>query len=69
MRSTFFKILPNTTVFGLSERDERFLRAREDFVEKYCLKMGWDIRNLTIQQVMEIRAQEGWKNPQGAKSV
>jgi hypothetical protein len=31
----------------------------------YCRTKGWpeDAAKLSIEQIMEIRAQEGWKNP------
>lgn len=37
--------------------------ARHAFVQKYCQEQGWDSTNLSINQVLQIRQQEGWKNP------
>jgi len=56
-------------VCGLSEKDVKFLSARHAFVEQYCKAKGWDAddlgKGLTIEQILEIRSQEGWKNPLG----
>lgn len=41
------------------------LKARDEFVRRYCLEKGWPSNrdDLTMDQIMEIRSQEGWKNP------
>lgn len=38
---------------------------RKKFAEDYCQSRGWptDANDLTWEQIMEIRQQEGWKNP------
>lgn len=41
------------------------LLARHRFSQAYAAERGWDIDNITIEQVMEIRSQPGWQNPQG----
>jgi len=38
-------------------------QIREQFIEKYAEKKGWDIENLTTEQLKEIKSQEGYKNP------
>ena len=45
------------------------IKARHAFVVRYCTQMGWptEAERLTIAQVLQIRAQDGWKNPVGAK--
>jgi hypothetical protein len=47
---------------GGSEDLQRLLLARSRFIEAYCKEKGWT-EPLSMQQVMEIRAQEGWKHP------
>jgi hypothetical protein len=37
------------------------LKTRDNFVNEYCKQKNWDRDTLTIEQIMEIRAQEGWK--------
>ncbi|MBX4204858.1 MAG: hypothetical protein KW788_01555 [Candidatus Doudnabacteria bacterium] len=50
-------------VVGVTEKEADVLRARHAFVEQYCRGKGWDMLNLTIDQLLEVRAQPGWKNP------
>ena len=38
------------------------LYGRLEFVERYCRTRGWDMNNLTLDQVTEIRDQ-GWEQP------
>jgi len=44
---------------------ERVLKARHDFALNYMEEKGWEIKTelLSLKQIMEIREQEGWKNP------
>lgn len=49
-------------VVGPSSVVEIF-KKRDDFVQKYCLEKGWKFSELTLDQILEIRKQEGWKNP------
>jgi hypothetical protein len=37
--------------------------GRDRFVRDYCGSRRWDIEDLTVEQILEIRSQEGWKNP------
>jgi hypothetical protein len=48
---------------GATDEEAKLLRARAAFVEQYCKERGWDMLNLTIPQLLEVRDQEGWKNP------
>jgi hypothetical protein len=43
---------------------QRILEARGAFVSAYCREKGWpeDPDELTLEQVFEIRAQDGWRN-------
>lgn len=42
---------------------DSILSARDRFIKSYCKERGWDLKDLTLSQVMDIRKQEGWKNP------
>ena len=44
---------------------ERVIHARHAFATSYCTEKGWptDATKLSIDQIMEIRAQPGWKTP------
>lgn len=48
-----------------AEATESLLKRRHRFVVSYCESKGWptDGAELNIDQIMEIRNQEGWKNP------
>lgn len=45
--------------------DEAFLRKRGEFAQKYMAEQGWGDNpdDLSFEQIMEIRAQPGWKEP------
>ena len=57
-------------ILGLSPDQENYLQARGMFDKAYREKRGWpaDIKELTIDQIIEIRSQDGWKNPVIAKA-
>lgn len=48
---------------------EAFMQARHRFVQAYVKEKGWpsEIPELSIEQIMEIRNQPGWKIPEGVK--
>jgi hypothetical protein len=46
---------------GLTTDDLQSLR--ETFVAQYVRKKGWDVNNLTTDQLNEIRNQKGYKMP------
>lgn len=48
---------------GVNDQQVKVLTGRQAFVEKYCKDRGWDMLNLTIEQLLEVRAQPGWKEP------
>jgi hypothetical protein len=33
------------------------------FVLAYCAERGWDVDDPSLEQILEIRAQDGWKEP------
>jgi len=41
--------------------DKKEIRAK--FIKEYSNQQGWDIDNLTTEQMKEIKSQEGYKNP------
>ena len=56
-------------IVGLSTDQEACLQARGVFFKEYCKNKGWpiDANKLTIDQILEIRKQDSWKNPIIAK--
>ena len=38
-------------------------RKRHKFIEDYCKKRNWDPKQLSFEQFLEIRKEDGWKNP------
>lgn len=56
-------------VYGVSPLTEAIISGRMTFSKKYCAEKGWNIDDLSIEQILEIREQEGWKVPvpDGAK--
>jgi hypothetical protein len=62
--STPVTTLPGGVTFtGGTEAMHNILRGRGAFVSQYCQNKGWDLNNLTFDQLLEIRAQPGWKEP------
>lgn len=51
------------TVSGAIDEQRRILEARGRFAEKYAVEKEWDINNLSMEQLLEIRKQPDWKNP------
>lgn len=52
------------------EQSQRLLTARMEFTAKYCQERGWPVPGepnfedrISIDQIMEIRSQSGWKDP------
>ena len=50
-------------VFGESDEQMKVLQMRGKFSKKYCEQKGWDMNNLTFEQILEIRQRPEWKNP------
>jgi hypothetical protein len=48
--------------FSGPKSTEDLLLGRSRFIEAYCKEKGWTMP-LDIQQILEVRAQDGWKNP------
>jgi hypothetical protein len=38
-------------------------RKRQKFIEDYCEKNNWDPKQLSFEQILEIRKAAGWENP------
>jgi len=64
--------IPNSSesVFVIGTQDDAdktqaILDARHAFIQRYCKEQGWpeDEDKLSIQQILQIRQQDGWKNP------
>ena len=47
------------------EDELTIIRRRAAFGVDYCMRKGWSIdpADLSVSQILEIRGQEGWKNP------
>ena len=50
------------TASGLAEM-QRLIVARHKFAAAFCAARGWDMDDLTWEQIMAIRAQPGWQRP------
>jgi hypothetical protein len=48
---------------GQSVEQNNTEKLREQFVNKYCNKNGWDVNNLTPEQLNEIKSQREYQNP------
>lgn len=57
------KLFGGFEVIGGSSEIEQILLKRSNFITQYCEFKGWTAP-LSMEQVIEIRAQEGWKHPQ-----
>lgn len=57
------KLFGGIEVVGKSPEIEQILLKRSNFIAQYCEAKGWTAP-LSMEQVIEIRAQEGWKHPQ-----
>lgn len=44
------------------EKGEKILLTRDQIVTAYCEQKGWDRNNLSMEQVLEIRAQKEWQD-------
>jgi hypothetical protein len=40
-----------------------FLTKRAAFVEQYFAERGWDMAKPTIEQLLEVRSQPAWQDP------
>ena len=47
------------------EAQQKIIQHRFNFTRAYALLKGWptDVRQLSIDQILEIQACAGWKNP------
>jgi len=57
------KLAGGMTLIGGSPAFVAAIARRDSFIRQYAEEKGWDVNNLTFPQVLEIRKQEGWKNP------
>jgi len=53
----------NMEIYGVSDQQAHTIKARVEFVQQYCQEKGWNKDELSIEQILEIRQQEAWKNP------
>jgi len=45
------------------EQEIAMLSARMRFAQEYSASKGWNFADLKAEQMLEIRAQEGWRTP------
>jgi hypothetical protein len=50
------------------EQEIALLSARMRFAQEYSAAKGWNFADLKVEQMLEIRDQEGWKTPWVAKA-
>ncbi len=48
---------------GATDEELKILKLRGEFAKKYCTKKGWDIDNLSLEQLLEIRSRPEWEKP------
>lgn len=48
-----------------TENQRQFLQKRADFIMEFCKEKNWSDRELTLDQIMEIRNEVRWRNPGG----
>ncbi len=57
------ELVGGMTIYGASPEAVAMIVRRDSFIRQYAEEKGWDVNNLTFPQILEIRKQEGWKNP------
>lgn len=45
------------------DNNEKITELREEFKTKYVMKKGWDLNNLSDEQITEIKSQKGYQCP------
>lgn len=53
--------MSNIYIGNLNNEQQALLNHRAKFSAQYFKEHGWDIENPTIEQVIEVRNQPGWK--------
>tara|TARA_R110000772_G_scaffold5341_4_gene19181 strand:+ start:4611 stop:4808 length:198 start_codon:yes stop_codon:yes gene_type:complete len=48
---------------GQSKETVNLNSIREQFLSKYCMSRGWDVKNLTPEQLNEITTNKEYINP------
>ena len=48
---------------GQSKETTNLNSIREQFLTKYCISRGWDVKNLTTEQLNEITSNKEYINP------
>lgn len=56
-------LLGGIVAVGVNDQQAKVLKGRQAFVDKYCSDRGWDMLDITIEQLLEIRKQSEWKDP------
>lgn len=53
----------NIAIEGANTEQVDLLVMREAFVNNYFTERGWDVDNPTMEQILEVHSQPGWRNP------
>lgn len=61
------ELISNNTLESTFNPNELII-LRDQFVNVYSETKGWDKKDLTLEQISEIRAHKQWKNPGLIKS-
>lgn len=61
------ELISNNTLESTFNPNE-LVTLRDQFVKVYSETKGWDKKDLTLEQISEIRAHKHWKNPGLIKS-
>jgi len=51
------------------EKDLMIVTARGKIAEGYCAKRGWNMNELSLEQLLEIRRLPEWKDPLNKKKT
>ena len=61
------ELISNNTLESIFNPNE-LITLRDQFVKVYSETKGWDKKDLTLEQISEIRNHNQWKNPGLIKS-
>lgn len=46
----------------MNDKEPQILQARHEFIERFCREKGWDRKNLTFNQILQIRLNPEWQS-------
>jgi len=48
---------------GNNKKNDNLTHLREEFKNNYAVEKGWDVKNLSDEQITEIKSQKGYQCP------